>query len=213
VRVTVPVEQAVLPQPARGVVGVDPDEGTSVSLESETQVTVKVNPDPLPDPSELGEAESECEPSSGEYPVSAPSNDPSPEPFDEITDESLVERPGFLSLKGETVLRWGQVELDMRQEFPRYPGWGYQHIKAKHGWSRVDESATREALLTSAFPNRRIRDAWDFIGPEYVQGRFVCVREVVVNPNREGEDPQERGVYTSYGRRLSPLPDFMHPSG
>lgn len=213
VRVTVPVEQAVLAQPARGVVGVEPAEGTSVSLESETQITVKANPDPLPDPSELGEPERECEPSSGEYPVAAPPNDPSPEPFDVIEDPSLVERATFLSLHGNTVLRWGSVELDMRLGYPRYPGWGYQHIKAKHGWARADETATRQALLTSVFENRRMTDSWDYVGPEYVQGGRVCVRLVVVKEGTDSGDPAPKGIYTSYGRPLDQLPGFMRPSG
>jgi hypothetical protein len=210
VRVTVPVEQAVLAQPARGVVGVEPAEGESIR--PETQVTVKENPDPLPDPSDLGDPEGECEPSTGEYPVSAPPNDPTPEPFDVINDESLVERAAFPSLKGNTVLRWGEVTLDMRLEYPRYPGWGYQHIKAKHGWSSVDERSTRAALLTSAYPNRRWAEAWDFIGPAYTQGRMLCTREVTVNFAVQGEEPQPRGIVTSYGRRVDRLPAFMRPS-
>src|SRR6185312_13755090 len=203
-QVTVPTEQAVLAQPARGAVGVEPAEGTSVNLESEPQITVKQNPDPLPDPSELGEPESECEPSSGEYPVAAPPNDPSPEPFDVITDPSLVERPTFLSLKGNTVLRWGEVN-----PLFQYRGWGYEHIKAKHGWTSVDEDATRSALLTSPFPNRKESDAYDYIGPEYVQSGVDCVREVVVNYGVKGEEPLARGIVTSYGRRVDPLPGFM----
>jgi hypothetical protein len=210
VRVTVPVEQAVLAQPARGVVGVEPDEGESIR--PETQVTVRVNPDPLPDPSELGDSEGECEPSTGEYPVSAPPNDPTPEPFDVIDDESLVERSTFLSLHGNTLLRWGEARLDMRLEYPRYPGWGYQHIKAKHGWSSVDERSTRAALLTSAYPNRTWAEAWDFIGPAYTQGRTLCTREVIVNFAVQGEEPQPRGISTSYGRRVDRLPAFMRPS-
>jgi len=208
VQVTVPVEQAVLAQPARGVVGVEPAEGTSVSLESETQVTVKENPDPLPDPSELGDPEGECEPSTGEYPVAAPPNDPSPRPFDVIEDPSLVERSTFVGLKGNTVMRWGEVI-----PASNYKGWGYTHIKAKHGWARVDETATRQALVTSVFKNRWMAEAWDYIGPEYVQGRTVCVREVIVKEGTDSGDPGPKSLYTSYGRPLNDLPDFMRPRG
>lgn len=206
VQVTVPVEQAVLAQPAGGAVSVEPAEGTAVSLESETQVTVKVNPDPLPDPSELGDPEGECEPSGGEYPVAAPPNDPSPEAFDVISDASLVERATFLTLKGNTVLRWGEVNPLLE-----YRGWGYKHVKAKHGWTRVDESATRTALLTSAFPNRRTPDSYVFIGPSYELNGVVCVRQVIVNEGAIAEEPLARGIVTSYGRRAAPLPDFMRP--
>lgn len=208
VQVTVPVAEAVLAQPARGVVGVEPAEGTSVSLESETQITVKENPEPLPDPSELGDPEGECEPSSGEYPVSAPPNDPSPRPFDVIEDPSLVERATFVGLKGNTVMRWGEVI-----PASNYKGWGYTHIKAKHGWARVDETATRQALITFVFKNRWMAEAWDYIGPEYVQGRAVCVRLVVVKEGTDSGDPAPKGIYTSYGRPLRELPDFMHPRG
>jgi len=213
VQVTVPVEQAVLAQPARGVAGVEPAEGTSVSLESEPQITVKENPDPLPDPSELGEPERKCEPSSGEYPVAAPPNDPSPRPFDVIEDPLLVERSTFLSLKGNTVLRWGEVTVELEGEEVEYPGWGYQHIKAKHGWGRADETATRQALTASVFKNRRMADAWDYIGPEYVLGRTVCVRLVVVKEGTDSGDPAPKGIYTSYGRPLDELPAFMRPRG
>lgn len=207
VLVTVPLEQAVLAQPARGAVGVEPAEGTSVSLESETQITVKENPDPLPDPSELGDPEGECEPSTGEYPVAAPPNDPTPEAFDVIEDPSLVERSTFLSLKGNTVLRWGEVLGEAG-----FSGWGYQHIKAKHGWSRVDEDATRAALVTSAFPNKQQPESWDFIGPSYTRGRALCTREVIVNYGVQGEAPQARGIVTSYGRPVEQLPKVMQPS-
>jgi hypothetical protein len=211
VRVTVPVGKAVLAQPARGVVGVDPAEGTSVELESETQVEIALNPETLPDPSRLDRAE-DCALSGGEYPVSPPANDPTPEAFDQITDSALVERPTFLSLHGSTLLRWGSVSLDTEAEPIDYPGWGYQHVKAKHGWSRADEAATRAALLTSAFPNRRTADSWDYIGPEYAGGRVTCVREVVVNHARTGEEPGARGIITSYGRPLASLPGFMRPN-
>jgi hypothetical protein len=204
VQVTVPVEQAVLAQPARGVVGVEPAEGTSVSLESETQATVKENPDPLPDPSELGDPEGECEPSSGEYPVAVPPNDPTPELFDVINDASLVERQTFLSTRGNTVLRWGEVIPTAG-----FAGWGYQHIKAKHGWGSVDERATRDALLTSGFPNRKRAESWDFFGPAYTQGRTLCTREVVVNFGVQGEEAEPRGIITSYGRPVDQLPAVM----
>jgi hypothetical protein len=204
VRVTVPVERAVLAQPARGAVGVEPEEGDSIR--PETQVEVRANPDPLPDPSELGDPEGECEPSSGSYPAATPPNDPSPESFSQITDASLVERPTFLSLKGNTALRWGEVI-----PAAEYSGWGYQHIKAKHGWSSIDERATRTALLTAPSPNRQWPESWDFIGPAYAQGNALCVREVVVKFGVDNGDPDPKGIYTSYGRPLAPLPGFMHP--
>lgn len=204
VRVTVPAEQAVLAQPASGVVGVEPDEGESIG--PETQVAVRANPDPLPDPSELGDPEGECEPSSGEYPVAAPPNDPTPEPFDAIDDPSIVERPTFLSLHGNTTLRWGTVIAE-----ETFSGWGYRHIKAKHGWGRVDEAATRAALLSSVFPNRRTPDSYVFIGPEYVRDGVVCVRQVIVNEGAIAEEPEPREIATSYGRPLAPLPGYMRP--
>ncbi len=207
VEVTVPVEQAVLAQPAGGVVGVEPAEGTSVDLESEAQVTVRVNPDPLPDPSELGEPEGECEPSTGEYPVSAPPNDPTPEPFDVITDESLVERETFLSSHGNTMVRWGEVVPALE-----YRGWGYQHVKAKHGWTRVDETATRAALMTIGFQDDEDPDSYSYFGPSYELNGRVCTREVIVNYGVQGEDPAAKGIITSYGRPVSSLPTVMRPT-
>lgn len=205
VRVTVPVEQAVLAQPARGAVGVEPDEGEAIR--PETQVTVRANPDPLPDPSALGEPESECEPSSGSYPVAAPPNDPTPERFSEITDPSLVERADFLSTRGNTVLRWGELTVEEAMR-----GWGYKHIKGKHGWSRVDEVATRDALITIGFEDDEDPDSYSYFGPQYELNGHVCTREVIVNYGVQGEDPGAKGIVTSYGRPVSGLPAVMRPT-
>ena len=133
-------------------------------------------------------------------------NDPTPEPFDVIDDPSLVERATFLSLRGNTTLRWGRVTGE-----EGFRGWGYRHIKAKHGWGSVDETATRAALLTSVFDNRRTPDSYVFVGPEYVRNGIVCVRQVIVNESAIGEEPEAREIATSYGRPLSPLPGYMHP--
>jgi len=92
-----------------------------------------------------------------------------------------------------------------------YRGWGCKHSKAKHGWTSVDEDATRSALLTSPFPNREEPDSYVYIGPEYVQNGIDCVRQAVVNYAVKGEEPLARGIVTSYGRRVAPLPDFMQP--
>jgi len=110
------------------------------------------------------------------------------------------------------VLRWGTVTVELEGESVGYPGWGYQHIKAKHGWTSVDENATRAALLTRAFPNKKRSESWDFIGPAYTQGRALCTREVIVNFGVQGEEPQPRGIVTSYGRPVSQLPAVMRPS-
>jgi hypothetical protein len=208
VRVTVPVGQAVLAQPARGVVSVEPDEGTSI--EPETQVQIKINPDPLPDAEALDETE-ECHLSSGEYPVGPPSNDPTPRAFDQISDSSLVSSATFVSSEGNTMLRWGTTSPVFRGEELDFDGWGYQHIKAKHGWSRADDAATRSALLNRAIPSGDVTDSYYFIGPEYQQGGVECVREVLANFAAAEGDPAPKGIITSYGRNLNDLPGFMRP--
>jgi len=214
VRVTVPVGQAVLAQPARGVVGVEPAEGTSVSLESETQVQIKINPDPLPEAEELEDAE-ECDRSTPTYPVEAPPNDPTAEAFDQITDASLVASPTFPSTRGNTLLRWGAAEyVGLVRGRPNYSGWGYQHIKAKHGWSRADDTDTRSALETTPHPSDNengTEDSFEYFGPQYSQNGLTCVRVVLVDYGTASGDPGPKGIITSYGADGNTVPKVFIP--
>lgn len=93
-----------------------------------------------------------------------------------------------------------------------FGGWGYQHIKAKRGWQRVDETATRAALLTQPFESRTDPDSYSYFGPQYELNGHACTREVIVNYGVQGEDPAAKGIITSYGRPIDGLPAVMRPT-
>ncbi len=212
VRVTVPAGKTLLTQPARGAVGVEPAESTSVTFSEVPQVTVKINADPSPPASEQENVEA-CDRSTPTFPVVAPENDPTPEVFDVITDPALVASSTFSSLRGNTVLRWGRTRYlgtDERGD-PDYDGWGYSHIAAKHGWSLEDDADTRVALRSVVFPSRneRTADGWDFFGPTYRQNSLTCTREVAVDFGTTSGEPAPRGIITSYGRDVTELPRFI----
>jgi hypothetical protein len=210
VRVTVAEADAVLAQPAGGVVGVEPAEGTTVELTTNPQITIKINPDPLPDASALEDTEG-CDRSLPTFPVSVPPNDSNPEPFDQITDPSLVASPTFPSTRGNTLLRWGAAEyVGLLRGRPNYSGWGYQHIQARHGWSLADDTDTRSALETTPFASRNERaiDAYVYFGPEYSQNGLTCVREVLAEYGTATGEPGPKGIITSFALQTSELPHY-----
>jgi hypothetical protein len=88
---------------------------------------------------------------------------------------------------------------------PKYwDGWGWRHVEAKHGWRAADLAATQEALMTTPFPGARGR--LTYIGPEYAQNGVLCQRVVVVASERlaDLDEPEPKGIMTSYGALASP---------
>jgi hypothetical protein len=208
-RVVVPDRLAVLAQPARGVVSIDPAEGTTVDLEE--HIEVAINPNSMPRAEELEDTE-DCELSTPTFPVEPPANDPTPEEFSLITDSSLVASEGFVSTYGSTSMHWGATTfLGIFDGRPDYDGWGYQHIAAKHGWSRADDTATRTALDGFSRPSKNpdALEAYVFYGPEYRQAGRTCVRVVVVEYEAAEGEPEPKGIITSFGGDIARLPSYL----
>jgi hypothetical protein len=92
-----------------------------------------------------------------------------------------------------------------------WPGWGYRHIKAKHGWSDEDRAETQLALEQAPWSTRNGKIT--YVGPEYLgQNATQCWRIVVVLPtaailkdaNLTFPEPTARGIITSYGASTLP---------
>jgi hypothetical protein len=102
-----------------------------------------------------------------------------------------------------TPLRAGEV---IRTEFEDgtfrdYSGWGWRHIKAKHGWGPAEAALTQAALHTvpaSVGLNNRAQYEYGFAGKR----GHACEWIVVVDRNSipSGEGPY--GVWTAYGTKL-----------
>jgi hypothetical protein len=87
-----------------------------------------------------------------------------------------------------------------------WDGWGWRHIKAKHGWSPADSAATQEALLVPGVSETSTNMIhW---GPEYAQNGAVCQRKVVVEYGMHAGDPPEtpKGIITSFGKFIRDAP-------
>lgn len=116
---------------------------------------------------------------------------------------------GVLTGQGRAFLRWGFTSPDLDNDDIAWTGWGYRHIKAKHGWSTEDRDATIEALTSGvATPNPRgeDRNRWDYLGPEYAgRNRTRCARFVAVEYALSTNDillgaPEPAGIITSFGK-------------
>lgn len=82
-----------------------------------------------------------------------------------------------------------------------WPGWGWRHVDAKHGWSEADIEATQDAL---ARPPERVGGRLIYKGQEYpgLDGAW-CQRRVVFGDERVArEEPEPKQIITSYGRWL-----------
>lgn len=80
-----------------------------------------------------------------------------------------------------------------------WDGWGFRHIRAKHGWGQQDEDETRTTLLTPQVP-RVAEGGWRYEAalPTPGQGGVSCRRVVVVDFVPGSTDPAARGIVTSY---------------
>lgn len=103
-------------------------------------------------------------------------------------------------LKPTTTLRWGTATPEPPPDL--WAGFGYRKIAAKHGWSPLDEAATRDVLMTRQpiYIPFRGNDRWQFVGQPYPgrDGR-PCVRIVIVDYGLASGKSQPEGIITSYG--------------
>jgi|GEM_PF-5908190 len=82
---------------------------------------------------------------------------------------------------------------------PNWPGWGWWHIAARHGWTSDDVAATAAALLTVPVYD----GGWKYRGAEYERNGAICQRVVLVGAEKvDPDEPSPKEIITSYGAYL-----------
>jgi hypothetical protein len=167
------------------------------------QVAHEIAPTLVPDPTVTQtEQNHRCDVSHPAY-EHAGGNDV-PDPYD-VRPEGEFEatgRPSGAQGAPNPVLRWGEATWG-GSYIDRWPGWGYRHIQAKHGWSDDDIAATRAALLAPVVATEEDPTTMVYRGAEYTQNGALCQRRVVVQYN---PSTGPKGIITSYGDYLGEAP-------
>jgi hypothetical protein len=153
--------------------------------------------------------------------LSSPSNeDPAPDRgtadsgpefvarYDQVPEATPFPLTGLPTVTGQAYLYWG---FTVRSDDPSigWHGWGYRHIKAKHGWSQADLDATRDALLSGApVEDDEVEGRYRYLGDEYPgTNGALCKRLVVVDTDLTEQDrdngaPHPASIVTSFGMRV-----------
>ena len=186
------------------VVETDPEPGTTVdpqtviaTIAANPATRVKSDNDPRcehnPTPGDPGAAPAD----GSDYPqyqdAPAPWSDPYPG-FD----------PALHPPHAESIpLRYGEQEIDIDD------GWGWRHIRAKHGYGAEEQQATQQALASDPSPTLRFASTRQWVfhyyykAPDGSGGEIDCVRSVPVQFDADrkqlGMDDQTmKGIITSY---------------
>lgn len=149
-----------------------------------------------PDPRVTEEkVEHRCDVSTPAY--ENPGGNSVPDPYAQKLPEPLPTngRPSGAAGAPDPYLRWGSAEWG-GDFIDDWPGWGWRHIRAKHGWSAADEAATRMTLASPVGTIEESPTSMRYVGPEYQQSGAICARTVVVE---FGEATGPKGVITSFG--------------
>lgn len=120
-----------------------------------------------------------------------------PQPF------SVTDRPQGAE-STDVFLRYGRTswipadDPTADRNIDNWDGWGYRHIKAKHGWSPLDREETQLALDEA--PPVPTQGGFSYEAPVDTpgQGGVPCIRHVVVDFFPTGSDPAARGIVTSF---------------
>jgi hypothetical protein len=96
----------------------------------------------------------------------------------------------------------------------RWAGWGYRHIRAKHGWGPTARALTTQALLTTPATEGNYQTYRSPVADRYPnrRGGKQCEWRVVVqrDPYQEPDNPEQSeqaamgGIITAYGRYVQP---------
>jgi hypothetical protein len=132
------------------------------------------------------------------------------DPFAKYYDTpfSVTNRPAGYETT-DVYLRWGSTfwwpgvdpsHLPGGPYVDDWGGWGYRHIKAKHGWSDADLQETEDALVAAVpFQDPNHPDNWDYVLPVSPGvGGVSCARWVAVDFNPGSGEP--RGIVTSFNK-------------
>jgi hypothetical protein len=160
-----------------------------------------------PDPTTTEEEDHRCDLSAPSYKNRGGNASPdaylpqAPTPFSSSARPSgAVGAPDPYLRYGSTA--WGGDYID------RWPGWGWRHIQAKHGWSPSDEAAAHTTLEAPAATFEQTPTSMRYEGAEYQQNGAVCMRVVIVEYGVQAGDPPgtPKGIITSYGEFIRELP-------
>lgn len=158
-----------------------------------------VEPNLCNPPTTEQERERACEPSSGT------GSDPAPELGTAENSPAFYDDKATFPRKtpsgGETMtaLRVGVLRSTTRKPLA---GWGWRHVKAKHGWDEADIAATAAALRDplGEIDNPSGTSTLIYHGPEYrPREGLVCERIVLVAPTPLEGEPKSKEILTSYG--------------
>jgi hypothetical protein len=168
----------------------------------------QLDPENYPDPRKTDEEEDHrCDRTPGAT-YENPLGSIDPEPFAPYVLSSFYvpERPTgteevdvFLRY-GETFWVPGRYPETTPQYIDDWGGWGYRHIKAKHGWSNLDQEETETALLDPA-PELQPSGNWLYESPVLPtpgSGGVGCFRQVALDFEPGPNDPAARGIVTSF---------------
>jgi hypothetical protein len=187
------------------VVTTDPQPGTSVDPASVT-ITIAANP-----ATRVGAKEDErCERDTHGAP-----GDPGPAPGNGTAYPEFQAAPapwnGPYAAFDPATTPWQPVSLLMRyglQPTDIDKGWGWRHIKAKHGYGATEMSETAQALATDPAPTTMLASTRQYAFHLYYEmpdgpGTIWCVRTVLVElkPDKlqlEMGDDSPKGVIDSY---------------
>jgi hypothetical protein len=120
----------------------DPDEIIRVAANPDPE------PDPVPAPPTVGPpADNACDAQLGEGAQSSALAFGAGSPWDAYPSSTVygIASPRFNYPDATTILRWGYLREQLSGIFGT-GGWGYRHIKARHGYGFIDDLETATAL-------------------------------------------------------------------
>lgn len=165
----------------------------------------EAKPELFPDPT-VTEVENEdqhrCDVSEPAY--KNPGGNTTPDPYELRPEGGFVTfgRPSGAQSTPDLYLRWGSTTWG-GQYLDDWPGWGWRHIQAKHGWGPSDEAATRAALASPVVQTETDPTTMVYRGVEYQRNGAICQRKVVVQFSAA---TGPKGIISSYGDYLGEAP-------
>ncbi|MCB0866064.1 MAG: hypothetical protein KDB58_10150 [Solirubrobacterales bacterium] len=181
--------------------------GTGEFSQAAAWFAFQEDPERYPDPrvTRLQE-DHRCDRSPGPS-YSNPAGNADPAPFDvrDASPYTVTDVPEGLDHSGVRLRYgttwWGPGRVEMQPEeqaVDDWRGWGYRHIRSKHGWSLLDEQETRLALLTSPAEDQGSGKYIYKLAVSSGTGGVGCERRVVVDFVQGPDDPAPRGIVTSF---------------
>ncbi len=170
----------------------------------------KAEPDFFADPTAPetdDESKHRCDRSDPSYNNPEYNDSPGPLTEQDPVAYTTTVRPGGATSDPDPFLRWGRSSW-LRGTQDAWSGWGFRHIRAKHGWGPEDEAETRATLLapitTSVEPENST--SMTYGGETFEANGAICRRVVTVQFAMREYEAAPRGIITSYGKYLGEAP-------